>query len=467
MLTDKVLSFIREHQMVAEGDLLLVGVSGGPDSICLLHTLLQIRSALGIRLHVAHLDHGLRPESGEDAQFVAELSNSWGLPCTVERGAVREFRSKHRLSLEEAARQVRYAFFGRLARELGATGVAVGHTAEDQVETILLHWLRGAGLSGLRGMQPVTSYRVLLLGEKTNILRPLLPLRRAETEACCDALGIKPRVDASNLSLRHGRNRIRLHLLPVLETYNPNFREVLLRMSRIISRDYAFLEEQVALAWSRVASEGPGVVTLDIRQALSLPPAVLSHLLRLSVERVTGSTAGLAWIHLEEMCAALSKPAGTTVTLPHGVYMTVGYGYCAVSQEHAPQPLPPIQGETPLKLPGETQVTGWRVEAQIEEEGPWRIEDDPWSAGLDLEQTGDRLWVRTRRTGDRFQPLGMAQEKRLQDFLVDTKVPRSWRDRVPLVVSPTQIIWVVGYRIDDRLKVTERTKRVLRLRFTR
>lgn len=465
MLADKVLAFMRDHQVVSEGDLLLVGVSGGPDSLCLLHSLLEVRGALGVRLHVAHLDHALRLESEADARFVAQLAASWGLPCTVERAAVREFRAHHRLSLEEASRQVRYAFFGRLARELGAAGVAVGHTADDQVETILLHWLRGAGLAGLRGMQPVTRYRPPLLGEEVTIIRPLLAARRAETEACCAALGLQPRVDLSNLLLRYRRNQIRRHLLPILESYNPNVLEVLLRTARIVSRDYAFLEEQVAQAWPRIASQEAGLVTLDIAGVLALPLALRYHLLRLAAEKVSGGPAGLEWVHLEEMVAALRKPAGTLLTLPRGLFLAVGYGYCIFSLGQVPCPLPAIEGEIALAVPGETRFPGWQVQAQMEE-GPWGMEEDPWSAILDAERAGDRLWVRTRRAGDRLRPLGMAQEKRLQDFLVDAKVPRWWRDRVPLVVSPSQVVWVVGWRIDDRVKVTEDTGRALRLRFT-
>lgn len=465
MLADRVLAFIREHHLVTERGLLLVGVSGGPDSVCLLHSLLEVRDALGIRLHVAHLDHALRPESEGDARFVAQLAASWGLPCTVERGMVREFRARHRISLEEAARQVRYAFFARLARELGAVGVAVGHTADDQVETILLHWLRGSGLAGLRGMRPATRYRVSLLGEEITILRPLLPVRRAETEAYCAALGLQPRVDTSNLSLRYQRNRIRYRLLPTLESYNPNIREVLLRMAHVLDRDYVFLEEQVHQVWPKVVSEGPGMVTLSIAAALGLPSAILYHLVRLAVEKVAGSTAGLGWVHLEGMASALKKPAGTVLTLPRGLFLVVGYGYCTISLGRISCPLPVVQGEAPLAVPGESSLLGWRVEAQVEE-GPWRMEEDPWSVILDMDRVGDRLWVRSRRAGDRFQPLGMAQEKRLQDFLVDAKVPRSWRERVPLVVSPSQIVWVVGWRIDDRAKVTENTLRALRLRFT-
>ena len=466
MLADKVLAFFQEHGMAAKGDLLIVGVSGGPDSLCLLHCLVQLQDVLGVRLHVAHLDHALRPESQDDARFVTELAARWGLPCTVERHLVREFRDRHRLSLEEAARLVRYGFFGRKARELGASGVAVGHTADDQVETLLLHWLRGSGLAGLRGMQPVTRYQVPLLGEEVNILRPLLSLQRSETEACCAALGIQPLTDISNRSLQYRRNRVRMQLLPALETFNPNIRKTLLRMSSVAKRDYEYLESQVALAWPRVATDAPGLVTLDITGVLALHPALIFNLLRTALERVAGSTAGFEWVHLEELAAALKKPAGTIIMLPHGVRFTMGYTYCTLTLGQAVPPLPAIHGETPLKAPGETLFSGWRVSASIEERIPGTTEADPWGATLDFDRTGDRLWVRPRRPGDRFQPLGMDQEKRLQDFFVDSKVPRSWRNRVPLVVSPGQLVWVAGWRIDDRVKVTASTRRVLRLRFT-
>lgn len=465
MLADRVLGFIREHKMVEEGDLLLVGVSGGADSLCLAHVLLTIKDLLGIRLHVAHLDHSLRPESSADASFVADMAARWGMPCTVERQDVRRFRARHRLTLEEAARRVRYIFFGRLSRELGAAGVAVGHTVDDQVETILLHWIRGTGLAGMRGMQPVTRFRVSGLDEEVRVLRPALQLKRTETESYCAVEGIQPRQDASNLSLKYRRNRVRHRLLPTLESYNPNIRETLLRMARIAERDYGFIESEVNRVWPEVASEGPAGVTITTASAMVLPPAVLYQLLRHAVERAAGSTAGLELVHLDEMVAALGKPSGTILNLPNGLILAVGYGYCTISLGRTPPPFPPIRRVNVLTVPGETHLPGWKVIARVQDSGPWNVEQDPWSATLDLDKLGDRLWVRPRRSGDRFQPLGMEKEKRLQDFFVDAKVPRSWRDAVPLVVTPAQIAWIAGWRIDDRVKVTEATRRVLHLRF--
>ncbi len=466
MLGSRVLAFIQEHHLVAEGDLLLVGVSGGADSLCLAHILVSIRESLLIRLHVAHLDHSLRPESRPDSLFVEGMARGWGLPCTVAREDVEGFRARNRLSLEEAARRVRYSFFARLSSELGASGVAVGHTADDQAETVLLHWIRGAGLAGLRGMRPATPLSLPGGEGRVTVVRPLLAVRRVETEGYCLMAGMEPRTDASNQSLRHVRNRIRHGLLPALESYNPKVRESLLKMARVLDRDYAFIEDEVLRVWPDVVYEEAGRLTLNTRAALALPPAIRFHLLRMAVEKVAGATDGLGYKHLEEMAHALSRRAGATLTLPGGLIMAVDYGRCTISDGQFPPPFPPIRGETALAVPGETAMPGWKVLASIKEPGGALSGEDRWTASLDLDRVEDCLLVRARRDGDRFRPLGMIREKRLQDFFVDAKVPRSWRDRVPLVVTRAQIVWVAGWRIDDRVRVTENTRKVLRLTFT-
>ncbi|MDP2663042.1 MAG: tRNA lysidine(34) synthetase TilS [Dehalococcoidia bacterium] len=466
MLGSRVLAFIQEHRLVAEGDLLLVGVSGGADSLCLAHILVSIREILRIRLHVAHLDHALRPESQSDSRFVEGMAHSWGLPCTLAREDVDGFRVRNRLSLEEAARRVRYSFFARLSSELGASGVAVGHTADDQAETVLLHWIRGAGLAGLRGMRPATRLSLSGGDGKVTVVRPLLAVRRVETEEYCAKLGMEPRIDASNQSLCHVRNRIRHRLLPVLESYNPNLRESLLKMARVLDRDYVFLESEVLRVWPEVVSEEAGRLTLNTRAALALPPAVMFHLLRLAVEKVAGTIEGLEHKHLEEMAGALRRRAGAVLMLPRGLTMAVGYGRCTISAGPVSPPFPPIRQATALAVPGETTMPGWKVLASIEEPGRVLVGEDRWTALLDLDRMEGGLMVRAKTDGDRFRPLGMIREKRLQDFFVDAKVPRSWRDRVPLVVTRSQIAWVAGWRIDDRVKVTENTRRVLRLSFT-
>ena len=207
-LEQRVRSFIQEHNLVSNGQALLVAVSGGQDSVCLLQVLHQLQSELGIKLHIAHLDHQLRgKESDGDARYVAGLAKRLGIPFTIEKGNVREYQKEHGISLEEAAREVRYKFLAEVAAAIDADRVAVGHTLDDHVETILLHLIRGTGTRGLRGLQPVTRWGTAEKG--LTVVRPLLEVRRDETARYCSSHRLRPRQDASNLSLAPLRNRVR------------------------------------------------------------------------------------------------------------------------------------------------------------------------------------------------------------------------------------------------------------------
>ena len=271
---------IESHALLARSDAVVVGVSGGPDSLCLLHLLLRLREEYDLRLHVAHLHHGARgADADADAEFVAALAAEWGLPVTVERRDVPALACEHRLAFEEAARRVRYAFLARVAGEIGARRIAVAHNADDQAETVLMHFLRGAGPAGLRGMLPATpiiDYRMLepLMvqeargkrqenGERAQqscilhpascvIIRPLLEVERVDIESYCTEQGLKPRFDRSNLDTTYFRNRLRHELLPLLETYNPNVRARLCHTAAVIAADYDLLAQLRERAWDDV-----------------------------------------------------------------------------------------------------------------------------------------------------------------------------------------------------------------------
>jgi len=462
---ERVPGFIREHCPPAPKSRLVVAVSGGPDSVCLLHILTRLREALGIELYAAHLDHQLRgAESESDAEYVAELTQSLGIPLAVEKREVRAYQAQKRISLEEAAREVRYSFLAETAKAIGAGEVAIGHTRDDNIETILMHLIRGSGTRGLQGLRPRTEWQGA--GISLTIIRPLLEISREETQGYCREHGLSPRLDSSNLSLSPLRNRIRLKLLPLLKGYNPRIAEALLRTARLAADDLAFLEEEGARSWNQTAQLKEDTVILDKERLLGLPPALKRQVLRLSLGKLSGSLKDIEARHIEEMMNALNKPAGRSLNLPGGLTLTIEYDRYLVGKEPlALAPFPPLETELPLSIPGETRLPGWQVSARITERQPTE-EDDSLSACFDFDKTGDRLSVRNRRRGDRFQPLGMSQPKKLNRFMIDAKIPRHWRERVPVVSSPEHIVWVVGYRIDDRVKVTGETRQVLCLRFT-
>jgi len=494
ILEQRVLHFIQEHHLVSSQDKLLVAVSGGQDSVCLLHILVKLMEELDIRLHVAHLNHQLRGAEAEaDAGYVSELAHQLGIPATIEQRDVKSYQARAHISLEEAAREVRYAFLAQVARSIGADRVAVGHTVDDHIETILMHLIRGTGTRGLCGLQPKQ------IRNSLTIIRPLLAVSRQETADYCHHYQLAPRVDASNLSLSPLRNRIRLQLLPLLQSYNPGVAEALLRTARIASDDLAFLDRETGQLWGEVAQELENTIILDKERFLGLPSALKRHLLRASIEKLLGNLKDIETRHIEEIMNALTKPAGKRLSLPGGLIFSIEYDkYLIGADSAALSPFPSLGAEFQLKIPGETLLPGWCIEASIinrelmpeevvkgKPEGalapsettiPLPLDkgkgikgigliNNLFTAHFDLDKTGDKLTVRPRQPGDRFQPLGMSQPKKLGEFMIDAKIPSAWRQRIPIVCSPNHILWVVGWRIDERVKVTDNTKQVLRLKF--
>jgi tRNA(Ile)-lysidine synthase len=485
-VVERVRLFVDQHGLLPPGEMIVVGVSGGPDSLCLLHVLCRLAAAYDVELHVAHLNHQIRgPEADADAAFVADLAASWELPCTVEARDVPALARERKLALEEAARQARYTFLSTVASRLGSRTVAVAHNADDQVESVIMHLLRGCGLAGLRGMLPLTllaDYR--LLGEMATVqpvlclIRPLLEVPRAEVEAYCAAHGLEPRFDRSNLDTTYYRNRLRHELIPYLESYNPNVREVVRRMAQVIKDDYELLRQELARAWPAVVrSEGPEAILFDLAAWRSLPRSLQRATLREAVHRLRRSLRNINFIHIENALAVLlNGETGDRATLPRGLLATLGYDSFSVAEEGRrsfPPDHPLLLGKEPLpvSIPGSTPLPGgeWVLEAEILA-GPLAFDPadaDPWEAYLDHSAVADP-YLRCRRPGDRFRPLGMGgRSKRLGEFMINEKIPAAWRGHLPLLLSGERIAWVCGYRPDERAGVSANTERVLHLRFRR
>jgi tRNA(Ile)-lysidine synthase len=474
---------------------IVVGVSGGADSLCLLHVLKRLRSDYGWSLHVAHLNHRLRgAEAEEDMLFVALLALDWGLPCTIEVVDVRAVARRQRLSLEEAARQVRYGFLASVARQVGATAVAVGHQADDQSETVLMHFLRGAGLAGLRGMSPSLDLNKLRMipdsppassaASSIRLIRPLLSVPRAAIEDYCQAHQLAPRFDRSNLDTTHFRNRLRHRLLPLLETYNPNIRELLRRTAAVAAADYELLTATRDEAWARlVREESEDAISFELAGWRALPLALRRATLRQAAYRLRRHLRDVDFVHVAQAVTIASNgPTGAQATLPQGLCLTVGYQTLRISgaEDTPPPPDWPLlwcDEPVPVAVPGQTALPDslWRLEARPWHEGDTvaRANPDRWTAYLDADRLGPNTALRPRQPGDRFRPLGMGgQEVQVADWMINAKIPRRWRGRIPLLVHERssrpggeEIAWVSGWRIDERVKITERTRRVVRLRW--
>ena len=465
----QVAAALRRAGYSGNDSLLVVAASGGSDSSALLYSLDHLKEAHGLRIHVAHLNHDFRGrEADEDAEFVAALAEELRLPATVEQQDPTEYRRQRRISsFEQLAREMRYMFLAQVAGTTGAKAVSVGHTVDDQAETVLQHVLRGAGLHGLRGMSEVSAWPWPTEDTDLQLFRPLLGATKADTAAYCRELGRAYRDDSGNYLSRFTRNRVRHDLLPALASgFNPRVSESLARLARTASVDLDFIEGEAAKLWPQVALTTGAEVRFDLSGFSKVHPSLQRMLLRRGYAALTGSAMRLRESHLTAMVEMVwDKTPGAVLELPTGIRLHRGYTSLVLSKDQVlPCPLPPLEGEHIVTLPsnGESESivegAGWRItlsagdSAVPFDDAPAGDAPSPgvaaaWTVRLDREALDGPLLVRTRRPGDRFQPLGMRGEKKLQDFFTDSKVPRSWRDRVPLLVSERGIAWIVGYRV--------------------
>jgi tRNA(Ile)-lysidine synthase len=319
-------------------------------------------------------------------------------------------------------------------------------------------------LRGLRAAAPIP------YGNKEDgiwVVRPLLKTSRHETAAYCEAYDLKPRLDSSNSDIRFLRNRIRRELIPLLRQYNPEIDDALLRLADLAGEDADFIDEKASAICGAVATREGCLTCLDSGKLRSLPLALQRRVFRIVLEESYGSLKDIEAAHVEALVKLLFGNTGKCVHLPGGIMATNERNRMVVAGPGASAcPWPVLEKPYALDIPGETMLPGWRVTADLMGENFFR-EDDIFSASFDINRSGRQLTVRGRQPGDRFQPLGMTHSRKLQDFMVDSAIPRSWRDSVPIVCSPAQILWVAGWRIDDRVKVTTGTEGVLRLEFHR
>jgi tRNA(Ile)-lysidine synthetase-like protein len=472
-LLPQVRRIIRRGDLLRDGAALVIGVSGGPDSLCLLHLLSRLAPAMGLRLHVAHLNHGLRGvEADADARFVADFAERMGLPYTIRQTDVGALANAAGLSLEEAARQARYRFLADVAVEVGADGVAVGHNADDQAETVLMHFLRGSGVAGLRGMLPKTPMDALRLpGEDAGhagkqervklaapvLIRPLLTTPRAAIAAYCAEQGLEPRFDRSNEDATFFRNRLRHELLPILEGYNPQIREVLAHTAETLAGDHEVLRAETERAWAKVVvSRNAGEVAFDLATWRALPLGLQRASLREAIHRLRASLRNINWEHVERaVWLAREGATGQRATLAAGLELEIDYRLLRIGPEAASLPSEPANAVIhALVGSGVTAAGRWRIVVErahrsVAPEG-LGADADPWIAYLDARALGEELVVRCRQPGDRFQPHGLGgRSVKLNEFMIDAKVPRRARADWPLLVCCRGIAWVCGLRLAD------------------
>jgi tRNA(Ile)-lysidine synthase len=441
--------------LVRPADKIIVAVSGGADSVCLLH--LFLKAGFLASLHVAHLNHGFRAESEQEAVFVAKLCQSWGVPCTVAKRNVLATCKEMRLSKQQGARVSRYAFLQEVAKAQETTFIALGHTADDQVETILINTLRGAGITGQMGIPISRDVGGCLL------IRPMLKMTRSEIIAELSTAVIAFVEDPSNQDKRYLRSRVRHELIPFLETYNPRIRKTFLQGAKLSGQENDFIEKTLAEIIPKIdVVIEAGNISFNLSLFLPLHPALQHRLLRWAIRKLKGDLRDIGFEPIETILTAMDKDF--TLCLPQGMTAkkTDTKLILAARSLHVKTNAPPeftipklTKEQTAIDLPE------WDLRLALSVVPP-PLTQQPCSILFDFDTISYPLTVRGFLPGDRFCPLGMkGRHKKLQDFFVDMKVPKEKRNHVPLLVCPAGIVAVIGFRQDERFKVTETTKRIL------
>ncbi|OGP88847.1 MAG: tRNA lysidine(34) synthetase TilS [Deltaproteobacteria bacterium RBG_16_48_10] len=464
MLFKRVQKTIGRYHLLGGGDRVVLGVSGGVDSMVLLHLLYNLREEFSLSLIVAHVNHGLRPnESKKEAELVERESNRLGLPFEYGQFDVKKFSQTAGLSVQDAARRIRFHFFETLLLKYEARKIALGHNADDQVETILLRLFRGSGLKGLKGMLPIREMRVI---------RPLLEVWRREIEFFAIESKIPYLLDSSNLRGDYLRNRIRLNLIPLIEKeYQPSFKELVFKTSAFLREEDDYLEREAEEAYHRLIPEERVALSFNFSDFQSLHKAIQWRVIQRMLERVyrKETEGNEAWIAIDPVYERLRHPPSSFVEeLPHGVCLEKRYDRVKLKKSMV-KLIPPFEVE--LLTPGPTLIKEIEREVWVEElDGKARQEDLPQSseiAFLDYQKLRFPLRMRNFRPGDRFQPLGVRGQQKLKEFFIDHKIPRFERPEVSLLISGEKVAWVVGYRISDQVKVDEETKKILRVEVRR
>lgn len=473
---DNVASILHDQCGLKKDQPIIAGVSGGPDSLCLL----GILRAEGYRVIVAHFNHKLRPDSDADANVVEQTAARLNLASVVENGDVRSFADLGKLSIEEAARVMRYRFLMEQAHRFKAQAVAVGHTADDQVETVLMHFIRGAGLDGLKGM----SYRTVIntFDPKIPIVRPLLDTWREETVVYCAVNGFRPRHDPSNASLDFLRNRLRHLLIPSLETYNPRFREAVWRTATSLAGDHEILVNALDDAWQAcVTQEAADFVAFDSSALTKRPLGLQRNLIRHAIEHLHADDMDISFSTLERITnfinnaphrARLDVMSGLHL-LREGMLIYVIAGDITLPIERWPQ-MPDESRTISLKIPGSVSLSGgWKLNCERWDRASLAMDqalsnEDPFQVWLDANGISDALELRVRQDGDRFEPLGMdGHAMKISDFFINAKLPQRARDRWPLLCMGEKVVWVPGYRPAHSFRITDSTRQALYFSMTK
>ncbi|MDX9714428.1 MAG: tRNA lysidine(34) synthetase TilS [Dissulfurispiraceae bacterium] len=453
MIEYHIVNTIKKFNMLVQGDHLLIGLSGGPDSTCLTHIMSRLKNELQIRISAIYIDHGLRPgETTHEIEFCDNLCKNLNIPFKSAVIDVKTFCKEKGLNIHEAAREMRYTQLQNHAAHINAQKIALGHNADDQAETVLMRILRGTGPAGMSGIPPVRS----------NIIRPLIGTSRSDIMAELNSRDLDFVVDSSNLKDVYTRNRLRSAVMPALMKINPNLLETISRTIDIFRDEEKYFSIQVTKSlMTLIRTKTAAKIELLLMPMESMHTALLRRLIRRAVDE-TKSLRGIDYLHIEDIIKLIKKGrSGDRIFLPGGLRIIKGYSTLLLTSE-----LPSVISEYQMTSPSEFLIkeASLMLNAKLITKDDYDTLDmnNKNMACIDAEKIEWPLTIRHRKPGDIFYPLGFGSRKKIQDFFVDAKIPRDERDKIPLIINNSEIVWIAGHRLDDRYKVEKKTTRILK-----
>ncbi len=459
----KVMSYIKDNNLINPKDRILIALSGGPDSVCLLNILYNLKGELDIEIGAAHLNHMLRDEEAfQDEEYVKNLCKSFNIPCFVKRVDINKYSKENKMSSEMAGRDARYNFFDEVIKEHGYNKIATAHNANDQAETILFRLMRGTGIEGLCGIKV----------SRDKIIRPILCLSRKEVEEYIEVTNLKPRIDKTNFEKIYNRNKIRLDILPYIkENFNEDIIQTLNRMSVLLQKDNEFIEKSARSFYEKYCVEQQDYFIIK-KKMFDNHEAVVTRVIRYALTNFSKTHYDFEMKHIYDICNLAKNNSGKVIDLPNKIYAENIYGDIYIKERiinnniHVKQEI--VKQEIKIN---KDNIDGKKIAFQnniIEfsvsnNDSNLNLKLNTLTKYFDFDKINNFISLRNRKNGDKIIPLGMSGSKKLKDIFIDMKIPKEERDCVPLLCFDENISWIVGLRVSEEYKITNKTKNILKV----
>ncbi|MHC1685542.1 MAG: tRNA lysidine(34) synthetase TilS [Clostridiaceae bacterium] len=460
-LFEEVEALILKYNMIEKDDKVIVGLSGGPDSVCLLHILYKLKEKYNLTLYAAHVNHCIRGKDADnDEEYVKELCKILGIKCFVLRKNVEQLAKEKGVSSEMAGRDLRYEFFENLKKELSASKIAIAHNANDRAETILMRIIRGTGLEGLEGIKAVRD---------NYIIRPLIEVKRGEIEEYCERESLKPRIDATNLETIYSRNKVRLELIPYIQNnFNKDIITSLIRFSENVKKDSEFIEKISNKKFHLYCDITNNKVIIK-KDAFCEDESIVTRIIRKAIAALTGSGYNFERKHIYDIISLQKSSTGKKINLVSKVISYNNYGNIELYIENNNEKLSYFHYSIPINKDIYIKELGLKITTEVIIDKKVNfINNNSLIKYFSYDKiSNSELLLRNRQNGDSFIPLGMKGKKKLKDFYIDIKMPKEERDHTPILTIGDKIAWIVGVRTSEEFKVDKNTKNILMIKIER